>query len=241
MEEPIDVATAETAAFLSQHLVPSAELIEIGCGEGDVSLALQQRGYRITGIDLDENTVAHAKNRGVNAIHAAWPRFDSAPVDAITFTRSLHHIDDLRQAVRKARDTLKPRGKLLVEDFAFDAADVATLKWFVSVVQEQTLGADGAHDFLETLVAARDLVAVWRRHHEEHHVHSAEALHRSIAEHFVIDEAFAVPYLYRYLIPALPPTSDAALALQQVVRDEAQRGQAGQITLIGRRVVATPL
>jgi SAM-dependent methyltransferase len=171
---------------------------------------------------------------------ATWPEFDSEPVDAITFTRSLHHIEDLPRAVQKARDTLKPRGKLLIEDFAFDAVDQRTITWLANVVRGQALVNIGATDFLSHLIAGEDPAVIWRRHHEEHGIHSAEAIHRSIAERFIINDTTPVAYLYRYLIAALPATSDAAVFLQQVVRDELQRGHAGEIELIGRRIVAMP-
>jgi SAM-dependent methyltransferase len=240
MNEPIDVATAETVAFLTQHLPRSAQLIEVGCGKGHVAQALQDRGYRVVGLDGDSETVAAAKERGAPVIQATWPEFESAPVDAITFTRSLHHIGDLQRAVRKARDTLKPQGRLLVEDFAFDTADEATIAWFIDVVRNQALVSASASDFIIELIGSSDPIATWQQHHN-HEVHSADAMKRCIAEHFNIEETSSVPYLYRYLIPALPTTSDAAAFLEGVLRDEAQRGRAEHISLIGRRIIGTPL
>ena len=213
----------------------------MGCGAGHVAQALQGRGYRVVGLDADSESVASATERGAHVVLATWPEFDSEPVDAITFTRSLHHIEDLPRALQKARDTLEPQGRLLIEDFAFDAVDQRTIGWFVNVVRGQTLVNVSASDFLGDLIAAEDPTVVWRHHHEEHGVHSIEAIRRAIAEHFIISDTAPAAYLYRYLIPELPPTTNAAVFLQQVVRDELQRGRAGQIELIGRRIVATPI
>jgi ubiquinone/menaquinone biosynthesis C-methylase UbiE len=240
MNEPIDVATAETVAFMTQHLPRSAQLIEVGCGKGYVAHALQDRGYRVVGLDADSETVATAKELGAPVIQATWPEFESAPVDAIAFTRSLHHIGDLQQAVKKARYILKPQGRLLVEDFAFEAADEATIAWFIDVVRNQALVIASASDFMSELIASKDPVETWWQHHSDE-VHSAEAMKCCIAEHFNIEEASSVPYLYRYLIPTLPVTSDAAASLRLVLRDEAQRGRAGHISLIGRRIIGTSL
>lgn len=240
MNEPIDVATAETAAFLMKHLPRSAQLIEVGCGKGHVAQALNDRGYRVVGLDADSETVAIAKERGAPVLQAIWPEFESAPVDAIAFTRSLHHIGDLQRAVQTARDSLLPHGKLLVEDFAFDAADEPTIIWFMHVVRNQPQINAGASDFISELISADDPAAAWQRHHN-HEVHSVEAMTGCIAEHFIIEEASAVPYLYRYLIPVLPATSDAAAFLQRVLQDEAQRGRFAQMALIGRRVVGRAL
>ena len=240
MNEPIDVATAETVTFLTQRLPRSAQVIEVGCGKGHVAQALQDRGYRVVGLDADSETVAAAKERGAPVVQATWPEFESAPVDAIAFTRSLHHIGDLQQAVRKAHDTLKPQGKLLVEDFAFETADEATIAWFIDVVRNQVLANASASDFISELIGSNDPAATWQQHHA-HEVHSVEAMKRCIAEHFNIEEASSVPYLYRYLIPTLPATSAAAEFVQRVLQDETKRGSAGHISLVGRRIVGASL
>lgn len=65
-------------------------------------------------------------------------------------------------------------------------------------------------------------------------------MNRAIAEYFNIEELSSVPYLYRYLVPALPIALDAAALLRRVVRDEAQRRQNGDIALIGRRILGIP-
>ncbi|MEP6608925.1 MAG: methyltransferase domain-containing protein [Burkholderiaceae bacterium] len=239
MNAPIDVATAETVAFLTKHLPRSAQVIEVGYGKGHVALALQNRGYRVIGLDADSDIAAEAKARGVPVIQATWPEFESPPVDAIAFTRSLHHVGDLQQAAQKARDMLKPEGKLLVEDFAFDAADEPTIAWFIELVRNQALVNAGASDFISELIGSDDPAAAWLHHHN-HEVHSLEAMNRCIAEHFNIEEESSVSYLYRYLIPTLPATSDAAAFLQRVLQDEAERGRTGQIALIGRRIVGIP-
>ena len=241
MNEPIDVATADTVVFLTQHLEFEAQVIEVGCGAGHVALALQDRGYRVIGLDADSETVGSAKKRGAPVMVATWPEFQSARVDAIAFTRSLHHIGDLPRAVQKARDTLKPQGKLLIEDFAFDAIDEPTINWLIGIARDQQRAGIEPSGFIGELVAAADPVAIWRQHHEAHDVHSATAMERHVAECFNIVQASSVPYLYRYLIPALPATPEAAVFLQQLARDELQRGHACQIELIGRRLAAVPI
>ena len=162
MNEPIDVATAETVAFLTKHLPVSAQLIEVGCGEGHVTQALSNRGYRAVGLDADSESVAIANDRGVAVIQATWPEFESAPVDAIAFTRSLHHIGNLQRAVQKAHDTLKPNGKLLVEDFAFEAVDEATIAWFIDIARSSALangGRESLHQRTDRIRRSSDQMA----------------------------------------------------------------------------------
>ncbi len=118
---PIDVPTRETVDFLRAHLPPGASLLEIGCGPGDVALAMTRMGYQVHGVDPDADAVATARDRGVVVSQASWPEtpLEPFPVDAVAFTRSLHHVSQLEASVREAARWLRPGGQVLVEDFAF--------------------------------------------------------------------------------------------------------------------------
>ena len=241
MNEPIDFATADTVGFLTQHLDPGVQLIEVGCGEGHVAQALHERGYGVLGLDADSETVASAKKRGAPVTLATWPAFDSSAVDAIASHLDRCITSGICRVLCKRRDTLKPQGKLLIEDFAFDAIDEPTIDWLIGIVRDrQRVGMDTS-GFIGELIAAANPLGVWRQHHEAHGVHAGTAMSAVSPSASGIEQASAVPYLYRYLIPALPATPDAALVLQQVGRDELQRGNAAQIELIGRRIVAVPI
>lgn len=58
-----------------------------------------------------------------------------------------------------------------------------------------------------------------------------------IAERFTITFTQSVPYLYRYLVPALAATAAAAAFVQDVLRSEVRDAGRGEIALVGRRVV----
>ena len=239
---PIDVATRATVAFIASHFPSGAAVLEVGCGEGRVALELLNRGYRVTGVDSDPEVIARAKERGVPAVQASWPAFESAPLDGVVFTRSLHHIDPLERAIRKAREVLRPTGMLLVEDFAFDQADKATISWFLEVVGSQTAEAIIApvpSEFVTDLLGSQDPFAVWHQSHD-HQLHTTAAMTQAIAEYFNIRETQQVPYLYRYLVPVLPETPRAAAFVEEVVREEARLGERGAIVLVGRRIVGAP-
>ena len=240
--KPIDIPTRETVAFLASRLQFGAELVEVGCGEGHVASELSSRGYRVIGIDSDHDVIVRAQERGVSAVVASWPEFDSPPIDAIAFTRSLHHIGPLHQAVERACDLLLPTGSLFVEDFAFDQADEGTIQWFNEVLRSKQ-GAQLIYpvvgSFVTDLLCSRDPVALWQEHHNDD-IHSMTAMSQAIAQYFVVRETLAIPYLYRYVVPVLPETPQAAAFVDEIFREEAHRGQKGQIVLIGRRIVASP-
>src|SRR5947199_7603622 len=134
--QPSDVPTRETLKFLESHIPVGATILEVGCGEGQVACELLKRGYHVSGLDSDPEVVASAQAHGVPAVVASWPKFaSSVSFDAIAFTRSLHHINPLRQAIVRARELLNPNGFLLIEDFALDDVNEAPVAWFVRVLR----------------------------------------------------------------------------------------------------------
>jgi SAM-dependent methyltransferase len=241
--EPIDVPTRETVMFLASHIPPGAQILEIGCGEGFVASELFRRGYRVTGLDSDPALIARAQNRGISAVLASWPEFDgSASFDAIAFTRSLHHINPLHEAVGHARDLLNPTGSLLIEDFAYDDADEATIGWFVKLLhskQGMSLIDPPADQLVTELLSSTDLMDAWQHNHG-HDLHSITTMNEAIAECFVVREARSVAYLYRYLIPVLAQSLEAAKFVSQAFQEETFLGQRRQLILLGRRMVASP-
>jgi SAM-dependent methyltransferase len=240
---PIDVPTRETLGFLISRLPVGAEVLEVGCGEGQVACELLQRGYRVTGLDSDSEAVARAQARGVPAVVASWPKFDSSvSFDAIAFTRSLHHINPLRESIVRARELLNPNGFLLVEDFALDEVNEATVAWFVNVLrstQGNALIKPVADQLVTELLSAADVMQTWRDN-RAHDLHPFTAINQAIAAQFVVREVQSVPYFYRYLIPVLPETSEAASFLDEVFQQETTLGNRGEIMFLGRRIVASP-
>ena len=239
--KPSDVPTKETAAFITSHSAAGAIIVEIGCGEGDVAAVLLDRGYKVTAVDADPGIIARVQERGIPAICATWPALQFDAADCIVFTRSLHHISPISAAMEKARQTLRPQGRLLVEDFAYQEADEKTIRWLLGVVQlagERELLQRVPGEFVTDIAAASDPLEAWHSSHD-HDLHSLATMTRSVADHFTLREDCAVPYLYRYLLPVLPDTTPAAEFLQEIFEEEARLGEKGEIVLIGRRIVAS--
>jgi SAM-dependent methyltransferase len=239
--KPVDIATRETVAFLTSHLPSGAEMLEVGCGEGAVAAELSRRAYRVIGIDSDAEAVARTQRHGVRAVVASWPEFAGAPVDAIAFTRSLHHIHPLHGAVGRARELIKPLGSLLVEDFDFAAASDATIQWFFGALHSQAAGVlihRTAGTFVDDLLRSEGPSALWHRRHD-HDLHSIAEMRQAIAAHFIVGEVEATPYLYRYLVPVLAETAEAAAFIDQVFQEEMRLGKQDEIVLIGRRLMGS--
>jgi SAM-dependent methyltransferase len=239
---PSDIPTRETVRFFTAHIPLRAEILEIGCGEGQVAFELLSRGYRLTGLDSDPELVARAEKRGARAFVASWPEFDSPPVDVVAFTRSLHHISPLREAVARAREMLRPTGLLLIEDFAFGEANETTIAWFLEVLRSRrglALINPVVGQFVTDLLDSKEPMAVWHRNHD-HDLHSITAMSRAVAERFIIRETEQVPYLYRYLVPVVAEIPKGAAFVEEVLQEEARLGKQGDVVLLCRRIVASP-
>ncbi|MBK6428024.1 MAG: class I SAM-dependent methyltransferase [Blastocatellia bacterium] len=240
MRRPVDIATAETAAFLLEWLGDShRRVIEVGAGDGHVAEVLGQRGHEVVAIDTDAESVARARARGVDAREARWPEFTSEPVDAVVFTRSLHHIDDLEGAIARACELVVPKGLVIVEDFAFESLDDAMVGWFhdhLRVIAAATdLDAPG-DSFVARVLAGGNAAAI---HAVEPHrdLHSWTRMRDALTEGLSPVDARSAPYFYRYLIRIAPDRTDLASVVGALLEAELAAAARGWIPPFGRRFV----
>jgi SAM-dependent methyltransferase len=100
------------------ELREGARIVEVGCGTGQATLPLAQRGYAITCVELGEQLAAATRRNladfpsvdVVNADFESWQP-ECADFDAVVAFSSFHWIDaELRY--RKSADLLRPQGKL---------------------------------------------------------------------------------------------------------------------------------
>lgn len=87
-------------------------LLDVGCGTGDLAAVFGNRGWQIFGIEPSAQAAEHARAAGVDVVvgtlaDAPW---QPESFDAITFNHSLEHIDDPAEALRQARQLLRPGG-----------------------------------------------------------------------------------------------------------------------------------
>jgi ubiquinone/menaquinone biosynthesis C-methylase UbiE len=92
-------------------------VLEIGCGEGKLALALAAAGHDVVAIDPDAPAGAIFRRVALEAFEA------SAPFDAVVASLSLHHIADLEAAVDKVAAMLVPEGAFVVNEFAWERLD----------------------------------------------------------------------------------------------------------------------
>ena len=110
-------APAEVFDALAAYVPLPADALEIGCGPGNASLPLLERGFRIHAVELGENLAAFARER-----LAAFPftvevgkledaSLQPASVDLVVCSSAFHWLDRER-ALRQVVKALKPGGAL---------------------------------------------------------------------------------------------------------------------------------
>jgi SAM-dependent methyltransferase len=115
-------------AVLVQHGAPKpARIVDLGCGDGRVAVALAVRGHHVTGLDYSASMLAAARDRAAQFgadielveadVRAAHQHVTGVDV-ALSWYTSFGYFDDTADdlaALESAREALAPGGLLLLE------------------------------------------------------------------------------------------------------------------------------
>jgi SAM-dependent methyltransferase len=107
-------------------LQPGARVLDLCCGQGRHSVELSRRGYRVTGIDLSEYLLGHARTRAAAAgVEAEFVRRDmrdlpwedefDAVLNLFTAFGYLETDEEDEKVLHAVRRCLKPGGRLQMD------------------------------------------------------------------------------------------------------------------------------
>lgn len=130
---------------IRSYLDPPMDVLDLGCGTGYMSLELAREGCRVLGIDADADLIDLAR-RARNADPllrdgqllyevADLTVWDTPPetFDVVVACRVFHHIPDPALALGKVEKWLRPHGRLVCIEFAYDLFDLRCAKWLYQV------------------------------------------------------------------------------------------------------------
>jgi SAM-dependent methyltransferase len=106
---------------LSQLPPPPRRVLEVGCGNGEVALALADEGYEVVAIDPEAPEGPIFRRITIEELD------DPGPFDAVFASLSLHHVHDLGAALDKLVRIL--RGPLVLNEHAWDRLEPMTPEW----------------------------------------------------------------------------------------------------------------
>ena len=192
---------------MREHVSPPARVLEVGCGDGALALALAAAGYAVVAID------PHAPD-GAIFRRTRLEDLDDGAFDAVVASVSLHHVADLDAAAAKLHRLLRPGGLLIVDEFARECFAGATARWYF--------------DRLCLVNAPEPAVfepwlAGWHAEHDD--VHPFADLRRALDARFAERLLAQTPYLYDYRLG------------DEVEPLERELIEAGAIDATGRRYV----
>ena len=233
---PRDLILGQTWAFVASRLRGAKRILEVGCGDGSLARHLANGGLEVTALDLE--LTDRSAHRGVRFVEKDFFAFEERGFDALLFTSSLHHIAPLEPALEHAFAALNPGGALLAEEFAVEAPDESTARWYYGMQSllagQGMISADHVHGDPESPPLDR-----WHGEHRHGEpLHTADQMLAALTSRFAEIRHTTGPYLYRYIASRLPPTAGAGKIALKLFERESEAIRDGRVKAVGRRFAA---
>ena len=110
-----EFATSELGVFGRRSVVAllgdgSGTLLDVGCGGGAHAVAFAELGWTVSGVDISEDQLRLARNRGVNAVQARAEElpFTDATFDAVVSMWTHTDVEDFPAMLREIARVLRP-------------------------------------------------------------------------------------------------------------------------------------
>jgi trans-aconitate methyltransferase len=92
-------------------------ILDLGCGDGQLSARLASMGAIVTGVDASADMVAAARSRGIDAVEARAEHlpFPNSSFDAVFSNAALHWVRDQEAMLAEVHRVLRPGGRFVAE------------------------------------------------------------------------------------------------------------------------------
>lgn len=174
-------------SFIVQNLPKNCrQLLEVGCGKGELCRRLSPKVDSIVGIDISEKMIEIAKERTPEENGIVFQKvnyldkiLEENQYDCIVSVATLHHID-FEQFAAKVKRELKPKGKLLV----IDLYEQETLG--ESLLELLAIPISGLYKMIKNkhIKPSQREQQIWEEHGESDVYLTISALKGLVKEHF---------------------------------------------------------
>ena len=116
VERLVRAVAARHIGFLSRGLPASAGILDVGCGRGVLFEPLADRGFRVFGVEANEDAIRGCDPRAEVRIATRLSEagFEKESMDQIVIWHVLEHMRDPFDTIAECRRLLKPGGRLIV-------------------------------------------------------------------------------------------------------------------------------
>lgn len=158
-------------------------MLEVGCGRGELALALDVAGYEVTAIDPAAPDGPIFRRIKLEELE------DDAQFDAVVASGVFHHMgESLEPNLDRVARVLGGGGPFVLNEFGPDRLDEPTAAWYQG--QRKILAAAGRP-------SERPSAEQWSQHHVC--VTASDVLLAAVRNRFEEQVYEDVPYLWRYL------------------------------------------
>jgi SAM-dependent methyltransferase len=198
-------------SLIRQFLPPEpATILDVGSGTGFLSLEMAREGHRVVALDEDDEAIELATTSlrsdpqvgDLVTYHrhdvADWTA-PPASFDVVVISRTLHHLRDPSEVLADIHHWLRPHGRLICLDFAYDRFDRRAGRWMASV--RSLLESVGAYATQELTTATPfdaidQVVDSWHHEHAEHDLRTSTEMLYPLLANFSQHHLNWHPYLY---------------------------------------------
>jgi len=210
----IELSARDTCHFVTAMIPPPGRnILEVGCGNGYLSLELARAGHDVTGLDLSAEIIevaertkaAHPLTAGSGTLTyqcadiRTWQATEGR-FDVVVINRALHHLPDLPSTLTSIKRLLGREGLLICQDYAYDRLDEPTAAWMYAM--QRLLFLSGLSTDDPAIVPddeARSLEAVraaWLKRGTDHRLNGFDEMIQALRSTFHEQHVSWVPYLF---------------------------------------------
>jgi 2-polyprenyl-3-methyl-5-hydroxy-6-metoxy-1,4-benzoquinol methylase len=256
----IEMSALDTYHFVKAMIPhPGQRILEIGCGNGYLTLELARGGHTVIGLDKSQDILAvaeqtrkaHPESAGfgkldyVCADAGVWPARESS-FDVVILNRTLHHLHGFQAILDNIHHLLNPNGLLICQDYAYDRLNDQTASWLYGMQRLLFLSELSTEDPATTandISSIEALKIAWfeKAEKREHRLNRYDEMMHAFSLTFSQQFVSWVPYLFVYIgngIRSISPEKERALIT--FLKNMEQHGiDTEMIQAVGFRYVGT--
>lgn len=115
--------------WIESHSSEKGNLLDIGAGTGEFLLSAKKKGWKVKGIEPDENARTLAKQKGIKLVPDS-STFKAEKFDVITMWHVFEHVYDLKNQIIELEQLLKKDGLLIIAVPNYKSFDASYYKEF---------------------------------------------------------------------------------------------------------------